>query len=112
MMNTKNGWMNEVTIKAWLERILIAYVNGNQCLLLMDSYEAHISESIQTFLKTYPNIHLAIIVGGTTSFLQPLDININRSFKNTCRKHTIVYTNAMLKAINDLGLESEHKKGF
>jgi len=102
MLHTKNGWMNQSAMKIWLESVLIPYVNGNPALLLMDSYESHKSQEILDFLKLHQNIHLGIIVGGSTSYARPLDVKLNRSFKNVCRQKSIVYTNAMLKALNEI----------
>lgn len=38
VLNSKSGWMDEANFLLWLEKILIPHVNGNQALLIMDSY--------------------------------------------------------------------------
>lgn len=95
-MNTKNGLVKEETFIHWLQQVLLPYVQNNQCLLLLDSYEAHISPKVTDFLKAYKNVHLAVIVGGTTSTDQPLDVKINKAFKDKCKARAFLHTNAMM----------------
>ncbi len=100
--HSKSGWLDEVNMLVWIEKILIPYVGNNQCLLLMDSYSVHVSTKVLTHLKKYPNIHTGIIVGWTTSFSQPLDISVHKEFKKICRKHSVQYTNRIVKALNEM----------
>lgn len=39
-----------------------------------------------TFKHIYENTDLAVIPGGLTSILQPLDVSLNKLFKNGIRK--------------------------
>jgi len=109
MMNSQNGWMNEDLMLTWLKEILIPYVQDNDCILLWDSYEAHTSEKVLNFLKDYPKIHLGVIVGGTTSKNQPLDININKKFKTICKKKSIEHANSTLMALNKMNALGQQK---
>jgi len=85
LQKSDNGWTTEKTFIEWLKEVFIPYVGENQCLLLMDSFEAHISSGVRKFLKPYSNIHALVIPGGSTDKLQPLDMGINASFKAYCK---------------------------
>ena len=61
------------------------------------------------FLKDYPNIHLGVIVGGTTYKIQPLDININKKFKTLCKKKSIEHSNSTLMALNKMNALGQQK---
>ncbi|CAI2173198.1 19408_t:CDS:1, partial [Funneliformis geosporum] len=47
----------------------------------MDSFRGHIVNSVKNQLVE-KNTNIAIILGGCTSKLQPLNVAINKSFKN------------------------------
>jgi len=49
-------------------------------LLVCDQFKAHVTESTKS-LATKLKTHLAVIPGGLTSQLQPLDISVNKPFK-------------------------------
>lgn len=50
----------------------------------MDSMRAHITDSVKEAVRK-TNSLLAVIPGGTTKYLQPLDISVNRAFKVALR---------------------------
>jgi hypothetical protein len=68
----------------------IDYFNNNQSMaptmLVYDSFRDHLEKSVKE--KFYNgNIDLAVIPGGLTSICQPLDVAINKPFKdNLCKK--------------------------
>lgn len=99
--NSENGWVNESIIIEWIEKILIPYVKDQHCLLIWDTYEAHKSSKILTYLSKYQNIHPVCIIGGRTSVDQPLDLTINKKFKNVCKKASIKHTNTLLKYMEE-----------
>ena len=47
---------------------------------MCDWFKAHVTESTKSF-ATKLKMHLAVILGGLTSQLQPLDISVNKLFK-------------------------------
>ena len=49
-------------------------------LLVCDHFKAHVTESTKR-LATKLKTHLAVIPGGLTSQLQPLDVSVNKPFK-------------------------------
>ncbi|XP_005751641.1 uncharacterized protein LOC102209438 [Pundamilia nyererei] len=82
-VNTK-GWMIEGLMKEWLTECYGKCPGGffhrKKALLVLDSMRAHITDSVKAAIKKTNSIP-AVIPGGTTKFLQPLDISVNRAFK-------------------------------
>lgn len=87
----KKGWMIESLMKEWLtecygkrpERFFYRKKALLQALVL-DSMRAHITDSLKAAIKKINSIP-AVIPGGTTKYLQPLDISVNRAFKAALR---------------------------
>ena len=50
-------------------------------MMLYDSFHGHLEESVKTKFKQH-NFHLAVIPVGLTSICQPLDVLINKPFKD------------------------------
>jgi len=84
------GWMNENEMLWWVENVWTKRANrGNnpRSLLVLDSFTAHKTEAVkQRFYEKRTD--LAVIPGGLTSRLQPLDVSLNKPFKakviNSC----------------------------
>lgn len=57
----------------------------SHALLILDSMSAHHLGSVKEECKKMPTM-LAVIPGGLIKILQPLDLTMNRSFKNEVRK--------------------------
>lgn len=51
-----------------------------KALLVFDSFRGHLTERVKARLAK-ARTHLAVILGGLKSMLQPLDVSIDRSFK-------------------------------
>jgi len=77
-----SGWMNEIEMVWWIENVwtMRSPFSKPQSLLVMDSFSAHITDSAKQHLIEQKT-NMAIIPGGLTGRLQPLDVAINRSFK-------------------------------
>jgi hypothetical protein len=61
--------------------------NGSSAPMLMvyDSFRGHLEESVKKKFKDN-GYNLAVIPGGLTSLCQPLDVAINKPFKDNLRK--------------------------
>lgn len=74
------GWMMECRMKEWLTECYGKRPGGffhrKKALLVWDSIRAHITDSVKTVIKKTNSI-LAVVRGGTTKYLQPLDISVN-----------------------------------
>ncbi|MES9884208.1 MAG: hypothetical protein ABW185_25465 [Sedimenticola sp.] len=82
------GWVNETVCNIWLEKIWDKRPGAllkRKALLVWDMFRAHLVESVKKTLQRL-NTHQAVIPGGTTSILQPLDVCLNKPFKVNMRK--------------------------
>ena len=84
----KKGWMDETMMKAWLRECYSKRPGGffrqSKALLVLDSMRAHITEPVKEVVSSMNSI-MAVVPGGTTKYLQPLDISCNRPFKDAMR---------------------------
>ena len=84
----EKGWMDQEMMNLWLTKCYTKRPDGffraRKALLVMDSMRAHITPQFKDKLKMF-NSTPAIIPGGLTKVLQPLDISVNRSFKAVLR---------------------------
>lgn len=82
------GWMMEGLMKEWLtecySKRLGGFFHRKKALLVLDSMRAHITDSVKDAIKKTNSIP-TVIPGGTTKYLQPLDISVNRAFKAALR---------------------------
>jgi len=58
-----------------------------------DQFKAHVTESIKR-LATKLKTHLAVIPGGLTSQLQPLDISVNKPLKGFMHEEWVNWNEA------------------
>ena len=67
----------------------IDYFNNNRSeastMLVYDSFRGHLEKSVKKKFHD-SNVDLAVIPGGLTSVCQPLDVGINKPFKDNLRK--------------------------
>ena len=80
-------WMDQGHVLDWL-RIVWSKVGGltrRKSMLVWDSFRAHLSAPIRCTLKSL-NTEPVVIPGGMTSMVQPLDVAINKPFKDRMRK--------------------------
>ena len=54
-------------------------------MLVLDSFRGHTTLEVKECFKKH-GIHIAVIPGDCTPFLQPLDLTVNRSFKARMRQ--------------------------
>ena len=85
----KKGWMDRDGMamrgeKVWRPRRVSFF--DRTSLLILDSFSAHIDEGVRNTFNTEHKTTTAVIPGGLTKKLQPLDISVNWSFKNHVRK--------------------------
>ena len=76
----QKGWMDSEQMKVWIEKVWRAWICGpgrRKSLLVYDSFEAHVTDTVKASFKC-ENTKLAVIPGRLTSLLQPLDISLNK----------------------------------
>lgn len=80
----EKGWMDEEMMKDWLREVYVrrpgGFFHASPSLLICDSMRAHLTADVKKLVKQM-NCELAVIPGGLTKELQPLDIGVNRPFK-------------------------------
>ncbi|VDL62964.1 unnamed protein product [Nippostrongylus brasiliensis] len=82
------GWMNEDLMKMWLDEVWNERPHcsndPSQSLLILDSARCHLTDSLRHLYKESSKI--AVIPGGLTKHLQPLDVGINKPFKDKMKE--------------------------
>lgn len=103
------GWMNEVVMNEWLDKVWKKRKGAffkPKSLLIYDSHRSHLTPNIKKIVEKYSQ--LAVIPGGLTKKLQPLDLSANKSFKSKMRNkwekwmvegiHTFIKSGRMRRA--------------
>jgi transposase-like protein len=78
------GWVNEDEMIWWVENVWSRRTvdsSNPSSLLVLDSFRGHLVSSVKQKLHEKAT-NMAVIPGGLTSKLQPLDVSINKSFKS------------------------------
>lgn len=84
----ENSWMDVRLVQDWVRTVWGARPGAMlnlPALLVLDSFKGHLVDSVKTTLADM-RTDLAIIPGGLTSVLQPLDVCVNKPFKDNVRK--------------------------
>lgn len=89
-----NHWSNEQTMKSYLQKIMIPYIetkrkelglpNNYPSLVIFDNFKAQCTDDLLALL-TENNIHYMFIPANCTDRLQPLDLSVNKAAKNYLR---------------------------
>lgn len=83
----EKGWMDQGLVQDWLRTMWskVGSLTRKKSMLVWDSFRAHLSALIRSTLKSL-NTEPVVIPGGMTSMVQPLDVAINKPFKDCMRK--------------------------
>ena len=84
----EKGWMDEGGMLLWLEKCWGRRPGGStspRSLLVWDQFRAHLTDRVKLRTKNGHNTDVAVIPGGLTSILQPLDVSVNHPFKSHLR---------------------------
>ena len=81
------GWMNANLMKEYVEYLDDELANRDKAprMMVYDSFKGHLEESVKEKFREH-DFNLAVIPGGLTSICQPLDVAINKPFKDNLRK--------------------------
>lgn len=81
----QNGWMDGDLMKNYVDYLNNLINDNAPKLIVYDSFRGHLEESVKK--KFHDNgFDLAVIPAGLTSICQPLDVTINKPFKDHLRK--------------------------
>lgn len=84
----EKGWMSDELVVDWLKTVWQNRPGAllhRKALLVLDSFRGHLTNRVKSRLADY-GTDLAVIPGGLTSVLQPLDVCVNRPFKVEFRR--------------------------
>ena len=105
----KKGWMDGELMSTWLKKIVLPYTKKAKTLLIIDSFSAH-TDAAFALLASKNNIDLAIIPGGCTSKVQPLDVSLNKPFKDVARHQWIEFITSCTEATKSGNLKPASKE--
>jgi len=79
--------MDQGLVQDWLQTIWskVGSLPRKKSMLVRDSFRAHLSAPIHSTLKSL-NTEPIVIPGGVTTMVQPLDVAINKPFKDRTRE--------------------------
>ena len=80
---SQNGWMTGNLYHWWLNNVYGSNMAPRR-LFLVDNYKAHLTEESKTIVENC-NSELLFIPAGCTSLVQPMDVSVNRPFKQRMR---------------------------
>jgi DDE superfamily endonuclease len=82
----EKGWMNSSMMKDYVD-YLVGEIDESELpkMMVYDSFKGHLEESVKEKFRE-SGFDLAVIPGGLTSICQPLDVAINKPFKDNLRK--------------------------
>ena len=75
------AWMDEERMVQWIDKVWSPYVAGKPALLVLDTFSGHLTDKVKDkFVQC--GTKLLVVPGGCTSVLQPMNLCINKPFKN------------------------------
>ena len=77
--SSANVWVKEEVINIWVKQVLGVF-SFNKQLLVWDSYECHMTDSVRKDIKTM-NVDSVIIPGGCSKYIQAFDLCWNKPFR-------------------------------
>jgi hypothetical protein len=95
--NEESAWMNEVVMLQYLNQIIFPYVKDRPGIIIFDSYAAHYTENVMNSISTRSKLFVALIPGGLTSKLQPLDVAFNKPYKDLIKEKSHEHYNLRSK---------------
>ena len=84
----EKGWMNQDGMKLWWKKIWMRRSGAllrKPALLVFDQFRTHLTEETKK-LAADSKTQVVVIPGGFISQLPPLDVSINKPFKNSMRE--------------------------
>jgi hypothetical protein len=79
----EKGWMTQELMLEWIKLVWNrrpGFSRNPPNMLVLDAFKGHLTDSVKKMLKE-SSCDLAVIPGGLTSQLQPLDVSLNKPFK-------------------------------
>ena len=101
----ETGWMDECGTLNWLERPwnMEDAVFKKPSLSVWDLFQAHLTDKVKEKCRSINTI-IPVIPNGLTSILQPLNVCLNKLFKDKLRSKWIDWMSTKDKAITKGGI--------
>ena len=84
----EKGWMTTEILQEWVMEVWQKRQNPEldpcKSLLILDSARSHLTQASKDTIQQVSK--LAVIPGGLTKHLQPLDVAVNKPFKDRLKK--------------------------
>ncbi|CAI7768646.1 unnamed protein product, partial [Closterium sp. NIES-54] len=86
-----NGWMEATDVIQWLDEGVVSFLKpkfgmqSRSAMLVLESYRGHLTKESKARFAVL-NIVPAVIPAGCTADMQPLDVSVNKSFKESVRQ--------------------------
>jgi len=85
----EKGWMTQELMLEWINIVWDCrprtFLN-QRSMLDLDAFNGHLTDSVKNKFRKLKT-ELVVIPGGMTSVLQPIDVSINKPFKDRLRQH-------------------------
>ena len=82
--------MDETLMLSWVDKVLKLYIQsapaGIHPIIILDQYQCHMMESVVNKIQDL-GCAAEHIPGGCTGLAQPVDVGIEKPFKNRVRRH-------------------------
>ena len=80
--STPSGWIDEAILKKWFHKVFmtIPFADNVQKVIVFDRCPVHLKDG-------FKDLQYFLIPPGCTGYLQPLDVAINKPFKDYINKH-------------------------
>lgn len=98
----EKGWMDGELMLRWIKDIYLKFTKKDRSMLVLDSFRGHLTDKVKKSLRKGNSV-MAVIQGGCTSKLQPLDVSINKPFKTELRNSWRAYIREASKTARDNG---------
>ena len=103
----EKGWMDTDQMKIWIDKVWRWQFGGlMKSLLVYDAFEAHVTDRVKALFKR-ERTDLAVIPGRLMSILQPLDVSLNKPFKDGVRRQWMQW---MAEGIHEITATGRQKK--
>jgi hypothetical protein len=101
----EKGWMTEELMLEWLKVVWSrrpgAFLN-QLSMLVLDTFKGHLTDSVKDQLRKMKT-ELVVIPGGMTSVLQPMDVSINKPFKDRLRQQYLTWSADPIRELTETG---------
>jgi len=98
-------WMTEELTLEWLKIVMSrrpgAFLN-QPSMLVLDAFKGHVTDTVKNQLCKM-KIELVVISGGMTSVLQPMDVSINKPFKDRLRQQYLTWIADPVRELTETG---------